>query len=206
LLGVAVVAVLATSLIDATPAFAHCDGIDGPVVNAARLALQTADINRVLIWVRPEDIGEIRRVFNEALATRKLGPQAQELADRYLFETLVRVHRAGEGASYTGLKPAGRDLGPAIPAADKAVETGSIDTLATLLTEAVRKGLHSRFHDLMAKKSYRADDIAAGREFIESYVTFVHYVEGLYKAATQPVAGHGHDDAAQHGVGHHYHA
>jgi hypothetical protein len=197
-----VIAFSSMSLIDATPALAHCDGLDGPVVSAARLALQTGDVNRVLIWVRPEDIGEIRRAFNEALATRKLGPQAQELADRYFFETLVRIHRAGEGAPYTGLKPAGRDLGPAIPAADKAVETGSVDEVARLLTEAVRQGLHTRFHDLMAKKSFRTDDVAAGREFIDSYVTFVHYVEKLYEAATQPVAGHYHE-AIEHGSAHH---
>jgi hypothetical protein len=156
--------------------------------------------------VRPDDIGEIRRAFNEALAIRKLGPQAQELADRYFFETLVRIHRAGEGAPYTGLKPAGRNLGPAIPAADKAVETGSLDELTRLLTEAVRQGLHTHFHDIVAKKSFRMDDVAAGREFIESYVTFIHYVEGLYKAAAQPVAGHYHETAAENGSGHHLHA
>jgi hypothetical protein len=208
LLSLAVVIVFAAmSVIDATPALAHCDGLDGPVVNAARIALQTGDPNRVLIWVRPEDIGEIRRAFNEAMTTRKLGPQAQELADRYFFETLVRIHRAGEGAPFTGLKPAGRDLGPAIPAADKAVETGSLDEVAKLLTEAVRQGLHTRFHGLMAKKSFGPDDIAAGREFIESYVTFIHYVEGLYEMATQSVAGaHHHEPAAGHGGGHHLHA
>ena len=187
LLSLAIVIVFAAmSLIDATPALAHCDGLDGPGVGAARMALQTADLNRVLIWVRPDDIDEIRRAFNEALATRKLGPQAQELADRYFFETLVRIHRAGEGAPYTGLKPAGRDLGPAIPAADKAVETSSIDEVARLLSEAVRNGLHTRFHDLMAKKSFRTDDVTAGREFIESYVTFIHYIERLYKIAAEP--------------------
>jgi hypothetical protein len=197
-----VIAFSSMSLIDATPALAHCDGLDGPVVSAARLALQTGDVNRVLIWVRPEDIGEIRHAFSEALATRKLGPQARELADRYFFETLVRIHRAGEGAPYTGLKPAGRDLGPAIPAADKAVETGSVDEVARLLTEALRQGLHTRFHDLMAKKSFRTDDVAAGREFIDSYVAFIHYVEKLYEAATQPIAGHYHEPI-EHGSGHH---
>jgi len=32
--------------------------------------------------------------FDHALAVRKLGPEAQRLADRFFFETLVRVHRA----------------------------------------------------------------------------------------------------------------
>lgn len=204
LLSLAIVIVFAAmSLIDATPALAHCDGLDGPVVGAARMALQTADLNRVLIWVRPDDIDEIRRAFNEALATRKLGPQAQELADRYFFETLVRIHRAGEGAPYTGLKPAGRDLGPAIPAADKAVETSSIDEVARLLSEAVRNGLHTRFHDLMAKKSFRTDDVTAGREFIESYVTFIHYIERLYKIAAEPVDVGGHEKSVSGGAHQH---
>lgn len=205
LLSLAIVIVFAAmSLIDATPALAHCDGLDGPVVGAARMALQTADLNRVLIWVRPDDIDEIRRAFNEALATRKLGPQAQELADRYFFETLVRIHRAGEGAPYTGLKPAGRDLGPAIPAADKAVETSSIDEVARLLSEAVRNGLHTRFHDLMAKKSFRTDDVTAGREFIESYVTFIHYIERLYKIAAEPADVDGHEKSVSGGAHQHH--
>ena len=136
--------------------------------------------------------------------TRKLGPQAQELADRYFFEMLVRIHRASEGAPYTGLKPC-RTLGPDQPSY-KAVETGSLDELTNLLTAAVRQELHTHFHDVVAKKSFRTDDIAAGREFIESYVTFIDYVEGLYKAATQPVAGHYYEPATGHGGSHHLHA
>ena len=31
--------------------FAHCDGMDGPVVTAAEQALETGDVNLVLIWV-----------------------------------------------------------------------------------------------------------------------------------------------------------
>lgn len=87
---------------------AHCDGIDGPVVGAAQKALETANVNLVLIWVQKQDEPAMRKAFEKTLAVRKLGSSAKELADLYFFETLVRVHRAGEGAPYTGLKPAGR--------------------------------------------------------------------------------------------------
>src|SRR5688572_7912286 len=99
-------------------AFAHCDSLDGPVVKAAQKALDTQNVDLVLVWGRPEDESEIRIAFNKTLAVRTLGQMAKELADRYFYETVVRLHRAGEGAPYTGLKPAGRDLGQAIPAAD----------------------------------------------------------------------------------------
>ena len=104
---------------------AHCDNLDGPVVKAAQQALETRNLSQVLIWVQADDEPEIRAAFEQTLVVRALSPQGREMADRYFFETVVRVHRAGEGASYTGLKPAGRDLGPAIPAADKALDEGS---------------------------------------------------------------------------------
>ena len=98
--------------------FAHCDGMDGPVIQAARKALETGNVNPVLMWVLKDHEGEIKNAFQKTLAVRKLNPPAKELADMYFFETLVRIHRAGEGEPYTGLKPAGRALDPAIPAAD----------------------------------------------------------------------------------------
>lgn len=178
-------------------AIGHCDGMDGPVVTLAKRALESGNVNPVLGWVRAEDEAEIRRAFEHALAVRKLGPQACELADRHFFETLVRVHRAGEGAPFTGLKPAERDLGPAIPAADRALEDGSIDKVVALLTEAIRKGLHGHYHAAFSRKAFDANDVRASRSYVEAYVPYVHYVERLWQAATGNVHGH-HAEHASH--------
>jgi len=173
-----------------TPVSAHCDTMDGPVVKAAQEALETGNINLVLIWVQEKDEAQIKEAFNNTIAVRKLSPEAKELADMYFFETLVRVHRAGEGAPYTGLKPAGLDLGPAIPAADEALKTGSPDKLVKLLTDATENGTREEFSKVMEKKNFSADNVSAGREYIEVYVPFIHYVERVYEAATAPVEGH----------------
>lgn len=108
----------------------------------------------------------------------------------YFFETLVRIHRAGEGAPYTGLKPAGRDLGPAIPAADKAIESGKADALLKLLSETVQTEVREKFKHVIAKKKYKADDVEAGREFIEAYTAFVEHVERIFETAKGPAEGH----------------
>jgi len=172
------------------PVLAHCDGMDGPVVKAAEKALELEDVNLVLIWVHQQDEPEIRQAFNRTLAVRKLGSEARELADLYFFETLVRVHRAGEGAPYTGLKPAGRDLGPAIPAADRAIDNGSISPLLKLLQEAVSSGTEERFQEALSRKEYNSADLTAGREYAKAYVEFIHYVERMYQAATTAAEGH----------------
>ena len=177
-------------------ALGHCDGMDGPVVTLARKALETGNVNLVLPWVQAEDEGEIRTAFDHATSVRKLGAQARELADTHFFETLVRIHRAGEGAPFTGLKPAGRDVGPAVPAGDKALEDGSIDRVVTLLTDAVREGLHKRFHTAYSRKNFDRSDVGAGREFVEAYVPYIHYVERLWQDANGPAHGQHAEHAA----------
>jgi hypothetical protein len=180
-------------------AFGHCDTLDGPVVTLARKALETGNVNLVLPWVRPEDEPEIRHAFEHALAVRKLGAEARELADTHFFETLVRVHRASEGAPYTGLKPAGLDLGPAVPAADKALEDGTVDKVVKLLTDVVREGVRHHFHDAYHRRKFDANDVAAGRAYVEAYVPYVHYVEGLWEVATGAHGHHGeHEERHAH--------
>jgi hypothetical protein len=171
-------------------AFAHCDSIDGPVVKAAEKALDTQNLDLVLVWVRPEDETEIRTAFNKTLTVRTLGQVAKDLADRFFYETLVRVHRAGEGEPYTGLKPAGRDLGPAIPAADKAIDMRSLQPVEKLLTTSLSEGLRAHLDKAVAKKDYRPGDVKAGREYVKAYVEFIHYVERLYEAIAAPSDGH----------------
>jgi len=163
--------------------YAHCDTMNGPVVSAARKALETGDVNHVLIWVKKDDEGQIRAAFKKALEVRKFSPQAKDLADNYFFETLVRIHRAGEGAPYTGLKPAGEGVGPAVSAADKAIESSDPKEVLRLVSDAVYAGLKARYDEVMAKSKYKTDDVKAGREYVAAYIEFVHYVDGLYDAA-----------------------
>lgn len=163
-------------------ALAHCDTLDGPVVAAARKALDTNNVNLVLVWVQKKDEAEIRKHFQKTVAVRKSGGEAKELADTYFFETLVRIHRAGEGAAYTGLKPAGK-IEPPIAAADKSLETGKLQEVAQLISKRTEAGLHRQFEDVMKKKKYNPNDVAAGRAFVSAYVEYTHYVERLYDAA-----------------------
>ena len=162
-------------------AFAHCDTLDGPVVIDARSALDKADITPVLKWVKADDEPELRAVFAKTLAVRKLDPAAKELADTYFFETLVRIHRAGEGAPYTGLKAAGT-VPPPIVKADQSLEKGNVDELATAIGNHAEAGVRERFKHALEAKKHAGESVVAGRDFVAAYVTYVHYVEGVVAA------------------------
>jgi len=160
-------------------AYAHCDTLDGPVVAEARASLASGDVTPLLKWVSIEEEENIRAAFKHTLAVGKLGEEAKQLADMYFFETLVRIHRAGEGAPYTGLKP-GATIDPAVALADKAIESGSVDKLTNALTQALDKGIRERFDRVMKTRRHAVASVAAGREFVEAYVQFTHYAEGIH--------------------------
>ncbi len=181
-------------------AWAHCDGLDGPVVKAAKSALETGNVNLALIWVQKNDEAAIRDAFQKTLNVRKLGAEAKTLADMYFYETLVRIHRKGEGAPYSGLKPAGRDLGPAIPAADRAIEMEDGTPLLKLLEEDVRYGVLEHFKEAIERKRFDKNDVEQGREYVKAYVEFIHYVERIHEAAKK--ASHGHFPEAEEAKGH----
>ncbi len=174
-------------------AYAHCDTLAGPVVLTAMKALEKGDVTPVLKWVKKENEAEIRALFKKTLAVRAKGPEAKELADRYFLETLVRLHRAGEGAPYTGLSA--EPVEPIIAAADKSLENGSVDHLIKHVSEEVASGIRKRFFHALEKKKHADESIDAGREFVEAYVEFTHYVERLYNDAKGDSREHGKGEA-----------
>lgn len=159
-------------------AWAHCDALDGPVVLDAKAALEANDVTRLLKWVQAKDEAEIREAFARAVAVRQLGAEAKNLADTYFFETLVRVHRAGEGAPYAGLKPAGM-IDPAFVKADRMLEGGSVDELADSIAAHAAEGLRERYARAAEARKHASDSVEAGRKYVEAYVTYIHYVEGI---------------------------
>lgn len=180
---------LGALLLSPSGARAHCDAVDGPVATAAVKALDTKNVNLVLPYAPAEAEPELTAAFRQALIVRGQGPEAKALADRYFMETAVRLHRAGEKAPYTGLKPAGTDFGPAIPAAEKALETGSLADLRPLLTGAVDRRIAARFEEALAAKAVSKEPatksgVQAARERVHAELDFIGYVEQLYLAAT----------------------
>ncbi len=179
---------------------AHCDTLDGPVVKDARAALEAGDVTPVLKWVGGAQEPEVREAFRHALAVRALGPDARALADRFFFETLVRVHREGEGAPYTGLKPAGTPVDPAVAAADRALDTGDVDSLVRSVSSAAEHGLRTRFARAAEARQHANESVEQGRSYVAAYVELAHYAERLLQSATAPAVSR--DGAPAHAHAH----
>lgn len=196
----AVSAVLGGLVLGSMPALAHCDTVDGPVARAAFRALETGNVNLALPYAPADAEAEIEAAFEQAVRVRAKDAESRALADRYFAETVVRLHRAGEGAPYTGLKPAGQDFGPVIPAAEEAMENGDSKALVALLTRAVRQQVEDRFGHARAAGSLPAEprthaEVAPARERVHAELGFVLYAEGLHQALKGAA---GHAEGGQH--------
>src|SRR6266568_7726312 len=161
---------------------AHCDTLDGPVVKTARAALDANDVAPALAWVKPRHEQQVRAAFHKAVDARQRSPASHAESDRRFFETLVRLHRAGEGAPYTGLKAAVEGVGEAVQVADRGIEKSDGGEVERMLVEAVRSGLRDRLATVAARQP-PGQDVAAGRAWVEAYVEYIHYVERLEAAA-----------------------
>lgn len=170
----------------------HCDSMDGPVVTAAKRALEANDASIALAYVPEQGEDEVRRAFEAALRIRDQGPPVREVADLYFFETVVRVHRAGEGAPYSGLKPAGLDHGPVIPVAERAIDSGSPDRLVELLTSRVEEEVRKRFDHVMALKAVADGDLVANRAYVAAMLDLEVWSHQLYQATTASAHEHQH--------------
>lgn len=175
----------------------HCDSLDGPVVTAARQALEADDVALVLPFVPEEGEAEVRSMFASVQPVRALGGAAREVADQLFFETVVRVHRAGEGAPYTGLKPAGLDVGPVIPLTERAIETGSADAVAEYLTGVLRDELKHRLENVSALAAAKNRSVSDGRAYVEAMLGFQVYSHHLLQALRTPA--HGDSGHRRHG-------
>jgi hypothetical protein len=171
--------------------WAHCDTLNGPIIPEARAALEKRDATAILKWVRAENEAEVQKAFTKAVAVRNTNPEAREVADQYFLETLIRLHRLGEGASFTGLKD--EPVEPIVALAEKALAAGAADGMLQDLNAHMGRAIREKFDQVQAAAKTKDQSVEAGRAYVEAYVTYMHFVEGIHKAI---LADPGHHQAA----------
>jgi Family of unknown function (DUF6448) len=156
-------------------------------------ALAEGDVDQVLPYVPADAEDEIRDAFGRVLPLRTGDPAAADVAQRF-FETVMRLHRAGEHAPYTGLKPAGLDVGPVIPLVEKAVESGDVEEVYRLLATDLHSELTHLRRYVRQLTADKDTSIAAGREYVQAMLGFQVYANQVYQTVhSDPHGEHQHD-------------
>lgn len=170
-------------------AYAHCDSMSGPVIPEAMAALEKGDITPVLKWIKPEYETEVKTAFALAVQVRDKSPEAKKLADKYFLETLIRIHRAGEGAPYTGIKETPPEK--IVILTDQALASGSADELIEKIQTHLAEAIKEKFNKALKASKNKDKSVESGREFVEAYVQYTHYIEGIHAAIMSTGSHHG---------------
>ena len=112
------------------------------------------------------------------MKSKDLSSESKELAEQYFFSELVRLHRAGEGAPFDGLKPHGTPVDEKVKAADESIAVGNLSPLEGMIEEEKMPELKERFEKVIELKDFDVNNVEEGREYIEAYVMFFKFAEG----------------------------
>ena len=164
-----------------TPIYAHCDSYDGPVIQDARKALHEADVRYILKWIEEEHEGEIVALFEKTVALKSEDTEVYGTVEKHFLETLVRLHREGEGAPFTGLKPAGSAT-PIVKMADRSIADEDVNSLLGELSKHIQHVIAEKYEKVNGLSEVKDNSTAEGRAYVAAYVDYTHTLEAIESA------------------------
>lgn len=168
-------------------ASAHCDSYDGPVIKDALRALNDNNVELVLKWVEKEHEPEIKNLFVETQLLKNSNKAANDIIEKHFLETLVRLHREGEGAPFTGLKPVGSTT-EIIQMADNSLAKQEVSSLIKDLTAHIEVVINEKYQKAAALSIKKDESVEQGRAYVEAYVDYTHTLEALEEVLSHGAA------------------
>ncbi len=181
------------SMLVISPAFAHCDSYDGPVVKDALQALETNNVALVYKWISTEQEAEISALFTKTYNLKKGDKEIYSLVEKHFLETLIRLHRQTEGFGFDGIKAAGTTK-PIVQLSDKAIETGNVENLIKQLNGHIATVVEDKYNAVKALEKVKNESPEKGRDYVKAYVMYTHSLEAIHDIVEQVASGH-----AEHG-------
>ena len=181
------------SMLVISPAFAHCDSYDGPVVKDALQALETNNVALVYKWISTEQEAEISALFTKTYNLKKGDKEIYSLVEKHFLETLIRLHRQTEGFGFDGIKAAGTTK-PIVQLSDKAIETGNVENLINQLNGHIAKVVEDKYNAVKELEKVKNESPEKGRDYVKAYVMYTHSLEAIHDIVEKVASGH-----AEHG-------
>ena len=129
------------------------DPHDGPVMRAAKMALETGNANYVLIWVSEKSENTLKNLLEKTCCERSSQKNMQNRALDWYFETVNRLHLANRRRLYT-CKPGGLDESPIVLKVERAIETGNFEEIRSVIPDTHAGEVKQRFQQVLNKRNY----------------------------------------------------
>lgn len=155
------------------------DVIQGPVVKAAKMALETGNVNYILIWLPEESENTLKNLLEKTCCKRSSRMNMQNQAYDWYFATVNRFFSTSRSYDYLKTQFGGLAEKPLVLKVDTAIESGNFEEIRDIIPITHEADAKQRFLHVMNMRNYPVNDIAAGRAYVSAFFDFNRYVHDL---------------------------
>ena len=155
------------------------DVMQGPVVKAAKMSLETGNVNYVLIWLPEESENSIKNLLEKTCCKHSSKMNMQNQAYDWYFATVNRFFSASRSRDYLTVQFGGLSEKPLVLKVDKAIESGNFEEIRDIIPVSHEADAKQRFQHIMNMRNYPVNNIQSGRAYVSAFFDFARYVHNL---------------------------
>lgn len=146
---------------------------NGPVMRAAKMALETGNVDYILIWVPEESANTLKNLLEKTCCERTTRRKARNHSVEWYMQTINRLHSEYFRPHDLNISTKTAEERRTILQVEKACETGNFDEIATVMQVTSDEEIRRRFNEVLDKSDYDVDNIAAGRAYVSAFTDFI---------------------------------
>lgn len=155
------------------------DEMPGPVLKAAKIALETGNVNYILIWVPENYENTVKNLLEKTCCKRSSVLNTQKQAYDWYYETVNRLFSASRACDYLTYQSKAFAENPLVLKVYKAIESGNFEKIRDEIPVSYEADAQQRFLHVMNLRDYPVNNIAAGRSYVSAFFDFNRYVHDL---------------------------
>jgi hypothetical protein len=152
---------------------------DGPVISAAKRALETGNAHYILIWIPEESENTVKNLLEKAYCERYTQKNAYNHIVDWYFETINHLHSVHYGPYNLTISTKAPEEKTIIFLVERTCESGNFEEITTVIQDTPSGEMRQRFNDVMKKRNYGVENIAAGRVYVSAFTDFIAFVNNL---------------------------
>jgi hypothetical protein len=152
---------------------------NGPVMRAAKMALETGNADHILIWVPEESENTLKNLLEKTCCERTTQRKARNHSIEWYLQTINRLHSEYYRPHDLNISTKTPEERKTILLVERACETGNFDEIATVMQITSDEEIRQRFNDVLNKSNYDMDNIAAGRAYVSAFTDFIACINSL---------------------------
>lgn len=152
---------------------------NGPGMDAAKKALETGKAHHILIWIPEELKSTLKNFLEKACCERNTRKNVHGHAVDWHFQTIHRLQSLYYGPHNLNITTKEPEEKAIILLVERACEGGNFEEITTVIPDTPTGDMPQRFNDVMKKKNYDVENIAAGRVYVSAFTDFIVFVNNL---------------------------